>query len=285
MAVYLDIYNFIRTKDYLKEYINIQLGNEPMTDDDYGKDIIQVITERRGIKYEECKNELVKEIKEIVQGNKEKWLDCLLNTEIYKHITDEKSTFFSIVENKEVPIYFSDEINKQIDYAKKYIVPRCKHPDIEFPENLQNLVNAQKANEIRLNELKKIKKKNVDEKKEYNKRIKYDISLFDDMEELKKHYGYETNHNVTISGDYSFDEKLDSKEDPMNEFILDSYEIEQIHRIAEKILTNKQLIIFKLYYESGFTHQEIGDITGDLRTNVTRDLGVIIQKIRKNMVI
>lgn len=72
------------------------------------------------------------------------------------------------------------------------------------------------------------------------------------------------------------------EQDQLDEYIKEE-KIKNIKKVAKNILTNRQYIIFELYYFNDLTQQEIADLTGIQQPNVNRDLKNAIMKIKENI--
>lgn len=274
LAVYVDFMGLIKSKKYINTYVNIRLGNFDYRDGINYSNVLSAIAEYYGVAQTDVEVELNREIDEIVQDNKERWLESVLNNVMYKYPNETRNDW-----------YFPDENYAKIDYARKYIGTSLKHPEIEYPENLQSLIDAQKANAEKLKELKSKKHRNKEDRNELNIRIRYDKSLYDDINQLKKLYGYENNadEGMTLGG-YSFNEDQDFYSDIENEgSIIDEWQLQQIKEVAENILTPKQLVIFHLYYENEFTQQEISDIIQIAKQDISRTIKTLNAKIKANL--
>lgn len=275
LAIYVDIMELTKGLEFLTEYIYIQLGRTPMSVEDHGKEISEVIAERRGIGKDECDREISKEIDIVVERNKQGWIESVLNQEIYHYPK-------KVGAKRE---YFSDEKNKKIDFEIKHgrLAEEQVGKEKEwYPESLQNVIDAQKENENRMSELRSIKERNEEERKELNRRIKYDIRLFNDIQELKRHYGYEYAQESIREGSYSFNEDIDIEDDFELDEALGEWEVESIKVMAEEVLTDRQFIVFNLYYIVGMTQQEIADILSSYKSNINRDIVNIISKLKEN---
>jgi DNA-directed RNA polymerase specialized sigma24 family protein len=273
LAVYHDILTLAKDTDIVNEYVNIQLGYGHLTNDDYGKDIIQIIAERRGTSQDECEKLMQEEITSMIKLNKENWLDCILNQKIYKNVDH----------NKARP-YFPDVNNQSIDYARKYIVKSRVQSHVEYPENLQDVINARQANEKRMDELKAIEFKSTSERHEYKKRINYNKSLNEDIQDLKKLYDFDYRQETVNTMNQSFNDDFEEVEDRGSEnIIMDLWETDRIRKIANEVLNSKQLVIFYLHYENGFSQREISEILRLLKQDISRTLKTIKTKILEKM--
>jgi len=276
----VDFYNLLETVEspVLNEYVSIQTGKNPMTVDDYSLEITEVIANRLNISLEECEDRLTKAIELLLAQKHREWFVNYLNNYKGKYI---KST-------KKKRSQLHDLNNwQEIDYKKKYMWKNNISPDSKYSSELNQLLDYRKDN---LDEIKKLENRsalnqNQVEKLKFLK--KNQVSIDKDVSELKKWIGIPLcrNNNKGKKEIHSFNENIDSDQE-INTYdnnILDSLNYHKIQRIADKVLTDKQKVIFYLHFENQLQQEEIADIVDDTQGHVSRDIKKIIEKIKKNL--
>lgn len=281
LVVLLDFENLFLKNEVCNEYYKIVTGYRGYSLNDYGKDILDLISERLNLTKEECKEILHKSITNIVNDNLELWSNW---ANIYFKGKCKVKNYSSFPESRidNSKYYFSD-------YYSKHIYSNKQYEEYNYPNDLQELLNAQKSNKQKIVELDKLKKsKSISKEKaeELRKRNSFDISLSKDIIILKKHYDIEikNNNNKGSTGVVSLlDNDIDIIEYNYADSILDELQIEKIKEIAKAILTDKQLVIFNLYYMSGMNQKQIAELIGETKGNISRDLKISLDKIRNNL--
>lgn len=161
--------------------------------------------------------------------------------------------------------------------------------------DLKDLISYE--NEVK-KEIDLLASKGKSDSKRYRYLVKTRIQLIRDINIIRRSYGEvlgkQNSHGRTSftyydheNNEYKYileahETQLDNLEqDQLDEYIKEE-KIKSVKKVAKNILTNRQYIIFELYYFNDLTQQEIADLMGIPRPNVTRELGVIIKKIREN---
>lgn len=300
LVIINDIQNLIDEDDFvLREYINIQIGKKPLTVKDCNVKIIDVVAERLGLGYEKCEEEFYKSISKIQNKNMElwrKWIENNKNNMFFVNKTiknDKKEQKISIIDENKL---------KELDYIKKYLVPKYIFESNSYPKNLQELIKFDKYNLKVLKDLSekyKNDKKNSKLKDEIRKRTNYDIELSKDIVILKKHYNVKIKNtnkkgkNKNIPIQFIKDSELTSRiKELENDVLIDklrlienAISIAKIDSFTELKLTKKQKEIFDMYYKDGYTQQQIADRIKVTRPYITKALKNIINKIKNNVMV
>jgi len=289
---------YINENKYIKSYINIQLGITPMGVNDYDKEIEEVCSERMGISIEKFKEGLhknVEDVYEYLKNKRSKWIDSY-----YKN----KVIDMNLKVNKEYELLSDVTELYQIDFNKKYMDHKIIYRNIEKPKSLEELESYQKDLELKIKETKR--KLNKYRKKDNKRFLKYknelsklqtlNIQVRKDINIIRECYGETLGHQNkkgkkdTVSYDSNMSEIVNAHEEQLAKEKYESYsaidaniEVGKLQKIAEKILTSRQYIIFELYYLNGMTQQEIAEIMGDFKGNISNDIKIINKKISKNL--
>jgi len=294
LCIVNDFYNMMdKENKSLLEYVKIQTGKSPLTVNDYDRELAEVIAERLNITKEECEKQIYKGVLDLKNKNYDLWVEWINN--IYKNIR------VDYMDKKENDINYNvdEEKLKQLDYIKKYCVPKYLFKGEEYPKDLQDLIDIQKENFKRLNDLKeklKTDKQNKQLKEEIRKRINYDIELRKDILILKRHYqipiektnwkGSATNvsfEEFQIQNMSDFErEKQDTLRNQYDD-IEDKWQVEKIKEIAKEKLTIRQYVIFNLYFVNELNQVQISDILDCTKQSISSELQQIIKKIKKNL--
>lgn len=289
---------YITENKYIKSYIDIQLGITPMGVDDFDKEVEEVCAERMGMSIDEFKNGLHKNIEDVYEYLKNKraeWVESY-----YKN----KVIDINLRKNKEYELLSDVTKLYQIDFNKKYMDHKIVYRNVKKPKSLKELESYQKELESKIKETKR--KLNKYRKKDNKRFFKYknelsklqslNIQVRKDINIIRECYG-ETLGNQNgkgkkdvVSYDSSMGEIVNAHEEQLAIEKYESYsvidaniEVGKLQKIAEKILTSRQYIIFELYYLNGMTQQEIAEIMGVLQPDIKKDLQRIIKKITKKM--
>lgn len=298
-ADFIRLLDSVENVTIVKMYHDIQLGLSPMTVDDYGLDILEVIVKRTNLPMKEIVFGLNREMDTIVEQNKVNWTNSI-------NINYKNTYLGALEENKEPKQNFgvNESENLRIDFMRKYIYPSTLYDKTDLPQDLEEMLTLQRNTKDKVKELQalvlKYKKKDNKRHNDFKTRLKqmtnFKIQIDKDVVLLKKHYNIpiESNNKKGKTSFMSYDlnnqEVLKGHQDVQREQILSSYDkidshiqVGKIKEIAEKTLTKKQLLIFNLYYFGEMTQQEIAGIIGDNQPNVKNDIKRILVKIRKNM--
>lgn len=287
LVILIDLRGLVRNieskihKDFMEEYLDIQTGQKPMVVNDYGKKILDVVSERLGVDREHCENLYVESIDMIIKNNYDDWLRFINNNYFNKKVSVEKPK--KILESK-----ISDESFYATDYIKKYVNPKFIYDKEELPTDLQQFINYELYN---YNEIKCLKQelkqeKDKDKRKFIKdfivKRTKIKIELCKDISELKKIHRIpiEKTNKKGKNFNYSYNENQDYLINDENYNIINEINANKIKRIAKNILTERQYIVFNLYYNIGLTQQKIAKILNDDQRNITNDLKYLTKKIK-----
>ncbi|MGG3987500.1 sigma factor-like helix-turn-helix DNA-binding protein [Bacillus smithii] len=289
---------YINENKYIKSYIDIQLGITPMGVDDFDKEVEEVCSERMGISIDEFKNGLHKNIEDIykyLKNKRSKWIDSY-----YKN----KVIDTNLKVNKEYELLSDVTKLYQIDFNKKYMDHKIIYRNIEKPKSLEELESYQKELELKIKDTKR--KLNKYRKKDNKKFFKYknelsklqslNIQVRKDINIIRECYGETLGHQNkkgkkdTVSYDSNMSEIVNAHEEQLAKERYESYsaidaniEVGKLQKIAEKKLTNRQYIIFELYYLNGMTQQEIAEIMGSFQPNVKRDINKINKILNENI--
>lgn len=291
----IDFSSLLNKNKVMVEYFRILTGKDgykPNKDggsDDYGKSIIELVSERLGLAKEECEEMFNNSIKSIVENNLELWLEW-----VNKNFKGKCK-----VKNKGKYLYNWDDDSSfyQLDFNRKYVVDSKMYKELGFPKDLQELIDVQKKNKNIIAELEQLKKDRVinkEQKKQLKKRNKFDIDLSKDIIILKQHYNIEIKNTNTkgkkefISYSEEYTDKYSNKdlefaEKNIFDSIIDDLQIKKIKEVANKILTDKQLVIFNLYYISEMTQQEIANLLDLKQHTIAEYLSRTVEKIKSNL--
>lgn len=302
--IYNDLVNLIKkinNSQYIKLYHDIQLGIIPMIVFDHDKTIEEFAAEKLNISSYEYIEKLNENIQDIVNLNCILWLESINKTYKNKLIKNES-------DDKKILTHINDEKLKELDFIRKYVYSNERYQLDELPKDIQELYDFRDYIIKKIDEFKDMKEKYYEKDdvlfEYYKSRLsQYEtikIGVNKDISILKKHYsipkGNQNNKGKKefisyYSDDGSIPNKVLIKHEYQNyhnklsqhEKLESEVYVSKIKEIAKKILTNRQYIIFELYYLNGFTQQETADIMGIPRPNVTSELKIIINKIKKNM--
>lgn len=289
---------YIDDNKYIKSYINIQLGITPMGVDDFDKEVEEVCAERMGMSIDEFKNGLHKNIEDVyeyLKNKRAKWVETYYKNKVINT---------NLRESKEYELLSDITKLYQIDFNKKYMEHKIVYRNAQKPKNFEELKQYQSDLELKIKETKR--KLNKYRKKDNKKSLKYknelsklqtlNIQVRKDINIIRECYGETLGHQNkkgkkdTVTYDSNMSEIVNAHEEQLAKEKYESYsaidaniEVGKLQKIAEKTLTNRQYIIFELYYLNGMTQQEIAEIMGIPRPNVTREINSIITKIKKNI--
>jgi len=289
-----DLIKNIKNNTYIAHYHDVILGLKPLTNDDYDKDINEVCASRIGITVDEFKEGLHKNICDIHKLKQERWLSQFKN----------KLIELAYNKKKDQLKHFNEQRLLEIDFIKKYVNPRLVYRKEKKPSSLEELYVFQKYIEEKIKELKKkvnkYKKKDNKRYEKYKNELKkyntINIQVRKDINIIREYYG-ETLGNQNnqpkrefVSYNGNINEIFEAHENQLQELKNQSYKeiynkmyVGKIKEIAEKVLTNRQYLIFEMYYFNGVTQQEIADVLGIFQPNVKRDIDKINKIIKENI--
>jgi len=280
ILLYNDIINVFNkvSNRVLNEYVSIQTGKSPMCLEDHGKSIVEVIGERLSLNAEDINREINESIKQAIELYNDAWLRCLKN---------KYGNTITVTPNKKKETYESripDESYYEIDYKIKYL--RNKKYEKKNITEIEDLLQVKENNNKRLEELRKIKTKTKEEKKELNSRIKMSKQINDDLEEYGHYVERIRSNKIHIIGGYN--EELGNAQQEIHDIeletgldnIIDEFNIEKIKIIANEILTPKQVIIFNLYYFGNLRQVEIAEILGEDKRVISKNIIRLTDKVR-----
>jgi RNA polymerase sigma factor (sigma-70 family) len=289
-----DLIKNIKDNTYIAHYHDAILGLRPLSKDDWDKDINEVCASRIGVTVEEFKEGLHKNICDIHKLKQERWLSQFKNKLIELNCSKKHDQLK----------HFNEKRLLEIDFIKKYVNPRLVYRKEKKPNSLEELYVFQKYIEEKIKELKKkvnkYKKKDNKRYEKYKNELKkyntINIQVRKDINIIREYYG-ETLGNQNkqpkrefVSYNGNIDEIFEAHENQLQELKNQSYKeiynemyVGKIKEIAKKVLTNRQYLIFEMYYFNGMTQQEIADIMGIPRQNVTREIDFILKKIKENI--
>ena len=284
---------------YIKLYHDVQIGKVPLREYDNLSeklgvtDIISLVTGEELSKVEE---RLHYEITEMYEFNKLTWLRT--NKNKYKDIEityeDEKDKIVHINEDKLI----------KLDYMIKYTHHANRYKDDFKPSEIEELEEYREIILKNIDKYKKLSNKYKGENTERYTKYRGLLSKFNaikiqidkDIGELKRHYNLpigkqnQYGRRSFVSYNSGISEIADSHENSKRNLIEEQidyfnvkYSVGKLHKIAEKKLTERQLMIYKLYYENGLTQREIADIMGERRDNIKNGIKAILKKINKNL--
>lgn len=269
LCILHDINNYIQDNDVLIEYYNIQTGENPLTVDDYDLDIFDIISNRLNLKYDLVKKYFNDGIHELVNKNHDKWVDRI-NIRYKNHL-------FVKEDSQPLQSKISEQSYKDLDYQKKY----CSHINKKNEgshDELINLIKIFSNNKNKIEELQSIQNKTKEQMREYSKRITYSKQLSEDIRILKDHYNIDYKIPEINDNHYT----LRDNEYPINNCDSD-WITEKITSIAEECLSEKQYLIFNLYFLCGLSQNEIANIVKTSRQNITRFIKDIVKNLQDNL--
>lgn len=228
---------------------------------------------------------LLSNVEGIVRENKQEWLEYINKKYKNKIIVPEPTNKKEQVDTIGCDTNSKKIVKNKIELTQEQL--QQKEEDLsglyEYLDNIEN----------RLDSLSKSNKKGTSE---YKKLTNIKIQVQKDINIIRKSYGevLGKQNNMGRISFVSYD-----NESPNYQYIVSTHEnylndleegklyelkkeekIKEIKNIAKNILTNRQYIIFEFYYFNGLTQQEIADIMGIPRPNVTREIGTITNKIK-----
>ena len=163
----------------------------------------------------------------------------------------------------------------------------------DYPQELLDLELMYESNNKKLNELKEIEDRNKEEQREYNRRIKMNKQINEDIKYIKDLYGIEylEYEKISVYNDtnaLSYSEAMDSLSsitlgETDFDLEVDEIKLTKIKEIANEILTDKQYVFFDLYFFQGLKQKEISNLTGDNQSTVSRNINSIIAKIKQSL--
>lgn len=283
--------------EYIKMYHDIQLGIIPMKIDDHEKKIEDVAAENLNITSYEYIQNLNVNIEKMVEVNYSLWIKSINKQFKNKLIKDS-------IDEKDILAHMNDVKLKEIDFIRKYVYSNERyHLDI-LPKDIEELYEYRdyiinKINEFEEMKGKYFKKDNVRFTYYKNKISQYTnikIEVNKDISILKDHYfipkgnqnnkgkkefiRYNSNssHIINAQAKTMYTSKLQQIE-----LITSDIDVGKIKEIARKVLTNRQYIIFELYYLNGLTQQEIADIIEVSQPFIKKSLDKIINKIKESI--
>lgn len=283
MAIYNDLAELFNQNKVCDTYLKIQTGKIPLSHNDYGKEIIEIVAKKLKMGRYECEKILNESIKKVVEMNFEKWEKCV------------NQRFKGEVIASSYSCEKDDEKLKQLDYNIKY-KNSTSYVESEYPDDLKTLIDIQKSIKDKIKNLKNKKRLNKKDKEQLRKLTTYHIDVCKDISILKEHYkipiantnkkgsleftSYDENFGFLYEDDEDYTvQALELKNDKLE----NEYSIWRIKQIAKEVLTKKQLVIFNLYYIAGMTQQEIGDLLGMTKQAVNDFTKKIITKIKNNI--
>lgn len=161
------------------------------------------------------------------------------------------------------------------------------------PKDLSFLISLQDKNKERIKNLTLIKDKTHKESEELNKRIKLNKELQEDINLLKDHYNIYHNmrknfecrtiEKIDFTEAYELERSLESYEEEENNKIQKQWQVAWINKVAKEVLTDKQLLIFNLYYFNDLTQQEVAEVISASREYVKNEIIKIKKKIIKRL--
>lgn len=261
-----DIANFVKDKKITKEYYNIQIGHSPITHEEAGKDMFEIISDRFKVDTHYIKSLYSLELSSIVSENSQKWLSCV------KKRNKPTNTHNHIVENTS---RISDKSYWDLDFSKKYVFSKHVYHK-EYPKDLQDLINLYTSNKEKIKEIQNTKNKDVNTKKELNKRISFSKQLHEDIKLLKSYYSIPYNTSA-VQDDIVFDLK---DNDFAEELIHDDWMVDKINDIALEALNDRQYIIYQLYFCCHLSNNEIAKLIGTSKQNVSSLIKIVTKKIK-----
>ncbi|MED1665760.1 sigma-70 family RNA polymerase sigma factor [Brevibacillus laterosporus] len=288
LVTLVDFEELIKDSDLIQEIVNIQKGITPLSPNDESLDMISVIAKRKNLSKEDCEKKLLKEIKKVNKKNNKKWINYIEENWKNKLINTQK------VKSKSIE-WLPKENFIIADFSRKHLKTKPVLNEELLPNDLQELMTILKKNEEKIKLIKNLKQKTQKEKTELRKRINYNKTLSADIQILKQHYGLSvkstdkqknlihlTNEEI-IYYENGKKKEFDLVDQEYCYHIQNEWYIEKVKKLADSILTDKQKIIFTLYFIDGFTQQEIADILCENRPNISSDLKRIRNKLNKNM--
>lgn len=277
LVTYLDFLKILDDDAVISEYYKILMNDKVYISKEDKKadikriklnqdiDILDLVSRNLNIPKDECINRLDKSLIKMVQVNDD--LEVIKINPLSKSLQD-------------------------VDYNRKYVVPNLSYQEKDYPQDLQDFINEQKRNQVKidkLNKLKKDKKLTKKQKIERGKRIKHNVKLWEDIHDLKEHYRIPIKNNmvkekteiVSFNGDYMIEGKM--TEDLKSNAFSDQWQLHKIKRTAEEVLTCKQLYIFKLRFIAGLKQEEIADMLNETQGHISRDINICLEKIKNNL--
>ena len=267
------------------------------------KNIIEELAVDEG-KWVRTINKIIdEEIDIIIERNKANWKRVIQN----KYGTTDFSDYECSIKSESLFSCDNDKELWDLDYKIKYghekVCKKIKGDKIEnghesdedYPQELKDLEFMYELNEKRLVELRAIKERGQEEQKELNKLIKLNKDFLSDIKDIKDYYGivyeeYKRTDNFTDHrGTLSFEDSMYSTEVKKlgsSDFNLesDSIKIDKIMDVAEAVLTDRQFVLFELYFRQGLKQKEISRLTGVKQGHISRDLNISINKIKNNLI-
>ncbi len=270
----------------IHEYIAIQTGASPLQvsyeiEGIYVKNEISLfIAKRLGITKEECELQLLEGVKHMIDYNSRKWFKVIGKKMHYGYKEAARKVFYQ-TNNKE---------NITAIKKKGTVQGSACEDAMQYIGELEKSISE---NQKRLKELRAKKERNHFEKEELNKRIKYDKQLYEDLNIIKGSYGIGGRTNDIVhairtieKSGYSDEILIDDNSHCMNEShenLTYAWQTEKIKNLAHEELTERQYIIFYLYYFCGLTQQTIGMLLKDSKGNICTQIQKVIKKIQSKI--
>lgn len=292
VVLFRDFINLIKAIDnvllyrVIAMYVNIQLGKVKLTIDDYDKPINHISARELKISKKKYDELLHKAILEMIKINEECFIEA--SNKKYKNTILYKS---SPSEANKVPSKIDDEKYYQLDYIQKYVDVKAGYKNTVAYNTTESLNDLLNENRKKIKLLTKVEDKDDKQKAELRKRIKFNKNLQNDINAIKENLGTGASARKkrdveTISyDDAKKNGELDGLvyQEQQSTSLESEWQAEQIKKIAQKVLTNKQLIIFYLYHINNLNQSQISKIIGDTQGNISRDLKIAINKIKENL--
>lgn len=285
----IDLYDVLpENNKAIHEYVAIQNGTSPLQVNseirgiDVNNEIPSIIAERLGITKQECELQLLEGVKDMINYNFKKWR---------KVIGKRNKMSYGYREAFGKVLYQNSDKEISTDITRKNTIQ-----DIVCEEAVKYISDLEKSilgNQKKLKELREKEGRNPLEKEELNKRIKYDKQLYEDLNIIKSCYGIggrsagimqsKKMHEKSIYlDDFLMDDNKQSEEAAYEDLTYD-WQTEKIKQMAYIELTERQYLIFYLYYFCGLTYQTIGTLLKDSKGNICTQIQKIIKKIQNKI--
>lgn len=285
---FLRLIDKIDNNEFIILYHDAKIGRHSSKHTKTASDIGDICAKIMKINKNEFDEGLLGNVEDVVKINKQEWLEYINKKYKNKIIVSEP------IKKKEQ----IDTINRNTSSEKtvKNKIELTQEQLQQKEKDLSGLYEYLDDIENRLDTLSKSDKKGTDE---YKKLTNIKIQVQKDINIIRKSYGEALGNQNKMGrrGFVSYD-----SENPNYQHIVSTHEnylsnlkdeqiyelkkeekIKEVKNIAKKILTNRQYIIFEFYYFNGLTQQEIADLMGLDQRNITNDLKIIINKIKKNL--
>lgn len=297
-SVYCKFINLIRDindNKYINVYHDIQVGKINVR----GKkgNILEVCSKLLGVNEEIFKKKLEQNVSDLVNANLIEWRNYINNK--YKNVYFYEE--FKKVERLKETLKDTNEkkiVNCGVTPLKADITKKNVCNDVKKEEDLKDLVEYEQQLEEKIN---KLTQEGKSETRECRKLVGIRIDVRKDINIIRRSYGEvlgrQNSRGRTTFTSYDHENKeiryiIEAHEKYLNDISLGQLEefekeekIKKIRKVAEEVLTNRQFIIFELYYFNELTQQEIADLTGILQPNVNRDIKNSIEKIKEKIMV